>query len=273
MVDPAPRRADNTLVETVNPQDLAFGTHCDSPELEVASGFGPLAPYTALQNQILDNPDPPSSINNLVPAPIFPPPATTLLSTVPSGIATVSSSSPSTAALNPPSPSHSPIVTPESSIVPSSTPYTSASGRSSPPHSSTSQERNIGSTQGGTGRGVVNGKRYPCKHVAEGCKRVFNSVKDLERHYTSGIHRLQSYEKSTTQLRQYRCSCGYTCPRKDNYKRHATMCTKPPKYPFRCTLGHEHTTLDAHIGHIVDPLQCGTKLGRRPRNTKGLNTP
>ncbi|OTA92309.1 hypothetical protein M434DRAFT_31976 [Hypoxylon sp. CO27-5] len=79
-------------------------------------------------------------------------------------------------------------------------------------------------------------------HCCDICKKVFTKNNDLIRHQES-VH---SRGGPT-----YRCICGYSQIRKDNYKRHVESCKKEDilsSYSCKCT--KEHNDKSVHLDHV-----------------------
>ncbi|KAK7979964.1 Telomere length regulator protein rif1 [Apiospora arundinis] len=97
--------------------------------------------------------------------------------------------------------------------------------------------------------------QHPCKV----CGKRFKKSNDSKRH-TNSVH-----GKRDQNINRYRCSCGYTNARKDNYLRHhyggrrqRQWCNRvaehvSPDHPFVCCCGAADCSASAHLQHVT---QC-----------------
>ena len=95
------------------------------------------------------------------------------------------------------------------------------------------------------------------QHRCKRCGKTFKKGNDLKRH-TSTVHGGQNASTN-----RYKCSCGYNCPRKDNYLRHhlgsrrqRSRCNKvaeqvSPRHPFECYCSRAECSASAHLQHVA----------------------
>lgn len=102
-------------------------------------------------------------------------------------------------------------------------------------------------------------KTYPC---TKGCSsKVFESQKDLSRHYKSRAHHESTEGK-------YRCRCLHETARKDHYRRHLKQDSCTYKEPnFRCICSHTEELMAEQLSHI-EACRVGTgRMGRPPKKS------
>ncbi|KAK8134463.1 hypothetical protein PG984_006475 [Apiospora sp. TS-2023a] len=110
--------------------------------------------------------------------------------------------------------------------------------------------------------------RYPCDFP--GCRSSFGKSNDLKRHYTS-VHSVDGNKG------KFKCSCGHTSPRRDNYVRHhigkdkrRERCLKVPEIvsresPFQCGCGVTHRSVREHLDHVGNCQAVRRGRSGRPR--------
>lgn len=102
-------------------------------------------------------------------------------------------------------------------------------------------------------------RTYPC---TKGCpSKVFESEKDLSRHYKSRAHHESTEGK-------YRCRCMHETARKDHYRRHLKhdSCTYK-ELNFRCICSHTEEFIAEQLSHI-EACRVGTgRMGRPPKKS------
>ncbi|KAK7998541.1 hypothetical protein PG991_015020 [Apiospora marii] len=137
--------------------------------------------------------------------------------------------------LPPPSPAHAPL------IPPNPTGHYSVASPSSP-----------NSSHSGPGL------QYQCKVLH--CERTFKKCNDLKRHSIT-VHRDYHHNNNITKC--YRCPCGYSSVRKDNYLRHhfgdkrqRARCTRVAEQvssdnPFECFCEEADCSASAHLLHVT----------------------
>lgn len=100
-----------------------------------------------------------------------------------------------------------------------------------------------------------------------GCRALFPSKRELERHYSTFSHQPELYDAcSLVSQASFHCACGYVSPRRDNYKRHIYDCARPAKQPYRCNNGHTGTDHLEWFAHLEGP-DCKPKRGAPRRRS------
>ncbi|OWT42630.1 hypothetical protein VFPPC_18242 [Pochonia chlamydosporia 170] len=109
---------------------------------------------------------------------------------------------------------------------------------------------------------LIAGSSRPQHICQRGCDKVFQSPKDLDRHYTTRAH-------ATSSRGVYVCRCGYSNARKDHYCRHlAQMSCVPQRLHFQCICSEAASEADIneHRAH-VKLCKVGSRARGRPRKT------
>ncbi|KAK7973810.1 Condensin complex subunit 3 [Apiospora arundinis] len=95
---------------------------------------------------------------------------------------------------------------------------------------------------------------------------AFLSSRDRTRHHSSQLHKGHSNSLSSGDHHEYRCACGISFPRRDNYLRHLRWCVTPEISPHTCgNCGLEK--LDTKNQHLEHLKQCQKRRGRKPKQT------
>jgi hypothetical protein len=114
-----------------------------------------------------------------------------------------------------------------------------------------------------TSQRTAAGAYFHCRLFDQGCKGVFRSQKDLDRHTKSKKHDPNLHGRDLrVSNNTFRCTCKKKTPRRDNHKRHVRGCREIASVPFRCDKRHEFSCKKEYLDHLDDPSQCGKRRGR-----------